>query len=133
MVSEVDVDVFFDSSSDVLSIDEQVEAEFQVWSREPVSVEERRQRFLKKMGLLEESMCLERINDYSDEVTTSSSSSSDLSFGEDELQCCVREENYESTSSMSDEELEEENDDSEQNSINASLEFQQEECEEMVV
>ncbi|CAH2036189.1 unnamed protein product [Thlaspi arvense] len=116
--SEVD-DVFFDSS-DVLSIDEQVvEAEFQVWSDEPESVVERRERFLKKLGLFEEkpdSLCLERINDYSDEVTTSSSESS---FGESELQCCAREENYGSTNSMSDEELEEEND-SEQNSSIAS-------------
>ncbi|CAE5959674.1 unnamed protein product [Arabidopsis arenosa] len=110
--SEVVDDVFFDSS-DVLSIGEQVkeeeEAEFQVWSGEPVSVEERRVRFLKKMGLLEE-MCLERmISDYSDEVTTSSSS--DSSLCDRELQCCVREENYGSTTSMSDEELEGEDDD----------------------
>ncbi|CAH8254966.1 unnamed protein product [Arabidopsis lyrata] len=121
--SEVVDDVFFDSS-DVLSIGEQVkeeeeEAEFQVWSGEPVSVEERRVRFLKKMGLLEErfeSMYLERmISDYSDEVTTSSSSDSYLC--DSELQCCVREENYGSTTSMSDEELEGEDDDeSEENS-----------------
>ncbi|KAG7599863.1 WD40 repeat [Arabidopsis suecica] len=124
--SEVVDDVFFDSS-DVLSIGEQVkeeeEAEFQVWSGEPVSVEERRVRFLKKMGLLEErfeSMCLERmISDYSDEVTTSSSS--DSSLCDSELQCCVREENYGSTTSMSDEELEgEDDDDSEEISSNAS-------------
>lgn len=123
--SEVVDDVFFDSS-DVLSCGEQVkeedaeeEAEFQVWSGEPVSVEERRVRFLKKMGLLEErfeSMNLERmISDYSDEVTTSSSSDSYLC--DSELQCCVREENYGSTTSMSDEELEGEDDDeSEENS-----------------
>ncbi|ESQ30624.1 hypothetical protein EUTSA_v10011347mg [Eutrema salsugineum] len=118
--SEVD-DVFFDSS-DVFSIDGQIEeAEFQVWSGEPVSVEERRQQFLKKMGLYEEkSMCLERISDLSDEVTTSSSSESS-SFGESsELQCCVREENYGSTNSISDEEELEEENDSEQSSSIAS-------------
>lgn len=101
-------DEFFDSSDVLLSVDEE---EFEVWSGEPVSVEERRERFLKKMGLLEEKqkpMCLERINDESDEVTSSSESS----CGE----CCVREENYGSTNSMSDEEETE----SEQNSSNAS-------------
>lgn len=123
--SEVVDDVFFDSS-DVLSNGEQVdeeEAEFQVWSGEPVSVEERRVRFLKKMGLLEErfeSISLERISDYyRDEVT--SSSSSDSSVFDSELQCCVREENYGSTTtSMSDEELEGEIDDSEEISTSAS-------------
>ncbi|KAL0696958.1 hypothetical protein Bca4012_064138 [Brassica carinata] len=107
--SEVDGDEFFDSS-DVLSIEE----EFQVWSGEPVSVEERRERFLKKMGLLEEEkpMCVERINDDSDEVTSSSESS----CGDSELRYCVREENYGSTNSMSDEEENE----SEQNSSNGS-------------
>ncbi|CAH8315201.1 unnamed protein product [Eruca vesicaria subsp. sativa] len=114
--SEVVDDEFFDSS-DVLSIGQVEEEEFQVWSGEPVSVEERRERFLKKMGLLEEkpnssSMCFERINDFSDEVTSSSESS----CGDSELQCCVREENYGSTNSMSDEEENE----SEQNSSNAS-------------
>ncbi|KAF8105902.1 hypothetical protein N665_0152s0037 [Sinapis alba] len=109
--SKLDDDEFFDSS-DVLSVEVE-EEEFQVWSGEPVSVEERRERFLKKMGLLEEKpMCLERINDYSDEVTSSSESS----FDESELQCCVREEDYGSTTTMSDEEENE----SEQNSSNVS-------------
>ncbi|EOA38913.1 hypothetical protein CARUB_v10011309mg [Capsella rubella] len=121
--SEVVDDVFFDSS-DVLSVGEQVvveEEEFRVWSGEPVSVEERRAMFLKRMGLLDErieSMSLERvISDYSGEVT---SSSSDSSLCGNELQCCVREENYGSTTSMSDEELEGEDDDSEDISTNAS-------------
>ncbi|XP_010461743.1 PREDICTED: uncharacterized WD repeat-containing protein C3H5.08c-like [Camelina sativa] len=114
--SEVVDDVFFDSS-DVLSVGEQLvvveeeeEAEFLVWSGEPVSVEERRERFLKRMGLLVkerfESLSLERMT--SDEVT---SSSSDSSLCDNELQCCVREENYGSTTSMSDDELEGEDDD----------------------
>ncbi|CAF2081748.1 hypothetical protein HID58_020929 [Brassica napus] len=94
-MKSVEVDDEFFDSSDVLSVGQVEEEEFQVWSCEPVSVEERRQRFLKKMGLLEEEK--ERINDDSDEVTTSSSESS---CGE----CCVREENYGSTNSMSDEE-----------------------------
>ncbi|KAL9859446.1 putative transcription factor WD40-like family [Arabidopsis thaliana] len=126
--SEVVVDDLFFDSSDVLSIGEQVvveeeeveEAEFQVWSGEPISVEERRVRFLKKMGLLEE-RCLERmVSDYSDEVTSSSSDSSLCDSG---LQCCVREENYGSTTSISDEELEgvdDDDDDSEEISSNAS-------------
>ncbi|KAG7656892.1 WD40 repeat [Arabidopsis suecica] len=126
--SEVVVDDLFFDSSDVLSIGEQVvveeeeveEAEFQVWSGEPISVEERRVRFLKKMGLFEE-RCLERmVSDYSDEVTSSSSDSSLCDSG---LQCCVREENYGSTTSISDEELEgvdDDDDDSEEISSNAS-------------
>ncbi|CAA7048227.1 unnamed protein product [Microthlaspi erraticum] len=114
-------DVFFDSS-DVLSVEE---TEFGVWSGEPVSVEERRERFLKKMGLLEEkeSMCLERISDYSDEeVTTSSSSESSSVCESEEMQCCVREDNYGSSTSMSDDEdLEEEEEEEEDNgSENAS-------------
>ncbi|CAF2054422.1 BnaC06g02280D [Brassica napus] len=99
-MKSVEVDDEFFDSSDVLSVGQVEEEEFQVWSGEPVSVEERREQFLKKMGLLEEkphsSICFKRINDDSDEVTSSSESS----CGE----CCVREENYGSTNSMSDEE-----------------------------
>ncbi|XP_010479314.1 PREDICTED: uncharacterized WD repeat-containing protein C3H5.08c-like [Camelina sativa] len=128
--SEVVDDVFFDSS-DVLSVGEQLvvvekeeEAGFLVWSGVPVSVEERRERFLKRMGLLVEerfeSMSLERMT--SDEVTTSSSS--DSSLCDNELQCCVREENYGSTTSMSDDEEldgEDDDDDSEEISTSASV------------
>ncbi|XP_010500424.1 PREDICTED: uncharacterized WD repeat-containing protein C3H5.08c-like [Camelina sativa] len=122
--SEVVDDVFFDSS-DVLSVGEQLvvleeeDAEILVWSGEPVSVEERRERFLKKMGLLVEerfeSMSLERMT--SDEVT---SSSSDSSLCDNELQCCVREENYGSTTTMSDDELDGEDDDDDLEEISTS-------------
>ncbi|CAN8321055.1 unnamed protein product, partial [Cochlearia groenlandica] len=92
-------DVFFDSYDEFS----------QVWSCELLSVEERRERFLKKIGLFEEKLESMRLKDDTEEEASCSYESS---LSDSEAHCCVREEKYGETSSMYNEEEEVEREES---------------------
>lgn len=100
---EGEADVFFDSV-DHLSCEESVVAkqEYGIWMNEPLSVRERRESFLREMGLAEsasskicaeengssEMLGLERVTECSGAVSSSRISSTDCA--EENLVCCKR-------------------------------------------
>ena len=102
---EGEIDVFFDSvdhlSFEELVVDKEelnyVNLEYGIWMNEPLSVKERRESFLRGMGLAEsasskicaeEMVGLERVTECSGAVSSSSISSTDCA--EENLICCGR-------------------------------------------
>lgn len=107
---EGEIDVFFDSvdhlSSEELVVDKEelnyVNLEYGIWMNEPLSVKERRDSFLRGMGLAEaasskicaeengssEMVGLERVTECSGAVSSSSISST--KYAEENLVCCGR-------------------------------------------